>query len=159
MKWSGSKAVDLLIIGIGNPLRGDDGAGVRAAEMLSTHAHDRHLRVLTVHQLLPEHAEEISHARRVIFLDASVEVASGRMKCHRLTHDAGVAPLTHHVTPEALLQLAKDLYQASPECWLIQIGGKSFDVHPRLSRAMQHPLRRLVEELSKQIGYWRAEHA
>lgn len=159
MKWVESNLVDLLIIGIGNPLRGDDAAGVRAAEMLSTHVHDRQMRVITTHQLLPEHAEEIAKARRVLFLDASVDVASGRLKCHRITAAAGEQPLSHHVTPEALLLLAQKLYDASPDCWLIEIGGQSFDPRARLSRIMQHPIRRLVEELSSQIRLWRSQDA
>ena len=152
-------SIDLLVIGIGNRMRGDDGAGVQAAEMLSSRTHAKQVRVLTVHQLLPEHAEEIARARRVLFLDASVEVASGRLKCCRVMPEAGDAPLSHHVTAGQLLLLANQLYGTSPECWLIQIGGNSFEVRSRLSRNLQHPVRRLVEELAKQMQMWSDDDA
>lgn len=63
-----AEACSDLVIGIGNPLRGDDGVGwwlARRAETLKLTP-----RVLRVQQLTPELAEELAGARRVLFIDA-----------------------------------------------------------------------------------------
>jgi hydrogenase maturation protease len=159
MKSVATDRVDLLIIGIGNPLRGDDSLGPRAAEMLSNHAHDRFTRVLSVHQLTPELAADLALARRAIFIDASAEDEPGRMRCTRIAPAAQDVPLSHYCSPEAVLMLAQSLYGHAPESWLIRIGAGSFELSSRLSPLVKHPLRRLVEELQKQIAIWRKSDA
>ena len=60
------------VIGYGNSLRGDDGAGPEVARrVMALDLPDAE--VLEAHQLLPEHAEMISHYERVVFVDASVD--------------------------------------------------------------------------------------
>src|SRR5579863_2441204 len=61
-----------LIIGIGNPLRGDDGLGWRAVESLRQIASLQEVETVTCHQLTPEMAESVSRAERVVFIDAYV---------------------------------------------------------------------------------------
>jgi hydrogenase maturation protease len=63
---------NLLVIGYGNTLRGDDGVGPRVAEAV------RALRLpgvstLVCQMLTPEHAAPISLAQTVIFVDAAVD--------------------------------------------------------------------------------------
>ena len=65
-----------LIIGYGNPLRGDDGLGWRAAEQLAEIIPQSEAEVIACHQLTPELAEPISRARLVIFIDMSLELAA-----------------------------------------------------------------------------------
>lgn len=69
-----------LIIGYGNPLRGDDAVGFLAAERLSRTIADPGVTVLAVHQITPELAEPVSRARRVIFMDASVGAERGQIR-------------------------------------------------------------------------------
>jgi len=59
--------VPSLVIGIGNPLRGDDGIGWRLAALLPARAG---LAVRCSQQLTPELAEELAAVERVLFLDA-----------------------------------------------------------------------------------------
>jgi len=92
--YSGRGANSSLLIGIGNPLRGDDGVGpwlvetwarrrawreaaLAAAQGAAADAADgvvgdlsAGLRVRVVDQLLPELAEELAAVRRVLFVDA-----------------------------------------------------------------------------------------
>jgi len=63
--------VRILIIGWGNPLRGDDGVGWRAAELLSGTLAGHDVAVRVSHQLMPELAEEISRSEFVVFIAAS----------------------------------------------------------------------------------------
>ena len=55
--------VRLLVIGVGNPLREDDGVGWRLAEALAQAGVEVH----TCHQLLPELAAELGRVDLVLF--------------------------------------------------------------------------------------------
>lgn len=67
-------ATPLLVIGYGNALRGDDGAGPCAALRVGARREGGRwggaLRTLAVHQLLPELVDDIAGAGRVVFIDA-----------------------------------------------------------------------------------------
>ena len=64
-------AEDVLVIGYGNPLRGDDGAGWKAAELLAEDPRLAGAVVLARHQLTPELADDVSRASLVVLVDAS----------------------------------------------------------------------------------------
>ena len=131
-----------LVIGYGNTLRSDDGAGVRAAELIR--AAMPGVEVLVVAQLTPELAENISRHRHVVFLDASAQTDWQSLRV--LPVDAGKpssAPVTHAASPEQLLQLSESVYGTVPErTVLVTIPAVSFELGEALS-----PLtaRRVVE--------------
>lgn len=104
----------VLIIGYGNTLRSDDGAGIRAAEILARRHPD--FTVLCVHQLTPELAEVLSQASLAIFLDAVV--TSKTLTEEELTLETterySSTSNTHFFTPQLLLALASELYGTVP---------------------------------------------
>jgi len=63
-----------IIIGFGNTLRGDDGAGVAAAEMLAGDFPGAN--VVAVQELHPELAEQLASCDLAVFLDASVRTST-----------------------------------------------------------------------------------
>ena len=77
---------DTLVIGYGNALRGDDGAGYIAAELLRERIQNPAVEVFSLHQLAPELMEPISRARQVIFLDAAIMGRAGRYQRVPLRH-------------------------------------------------------------------------
>ena len=109
-----------LVIGYGNDLRRDDGAGpvvARALEALGLPG----LRVGVAHQLLPEHAELLARTRRVVFVDAAVG-RSDEVACAPL--DPATAPLPglgHGCDPAALVAMAEALYGSKPRAWIVTI--------------------------------------
>jgi hydrogenase maturation protease len=107
---------DLLVIGYGNELRGDDGAGPRVARAVAGWGLPG-VRSLAVHQLAPELAEEMARAERVAFVDAAAG-AEGVVCWRRLRAATGPARLGHASDPAWLLGLARLLYGRSPEAWL-----------------------------------------
>jgi hydrogenase maturation protease len=82
----------VLIVGYGNPLRGDDGLGWHAAEALRAALPEAE--ILAVHQLTPELAEDASRAELVIFLDAAETGAPGEWRCREIVavKVAGIRP-------------------------------------------------------------------
>jgi len=64
------------VVGVGNELRGEDGAGPHVALAIQQ-SRLRGVRVLITQQLAPELAESVSQAEEVIFVDAVVGGAEG----------------------------------------------------------------------------------
>jgi hydrogenase maturation protease len=130
----------VLIIGYGNPLRGDDGFGYRAAERIPG--------AMAVHQLTPELMDPIARADRVVFLDATAEGVPGEIRRRRVEAFASGGAFTHHSTPEGLLAGAKALYGRAPEAVLITVCGANFEMSQALSPAVESAMERILSELS-----------
>ena len=67
----GQAVTEWLVIGYGNELRGDDGAGPSVGRAVASW-HLPGVRTLAVHQLTPELAEDLAQTKRVVFVDAAV---------------------------------------------------------------------------------------
>ena len=135
-----------LVIGYGNTLRGDDGAGIRAAEAIA--AGFPEMECLCSHELQMEMSETISHFQDVFFLDASATARS--LICRPLEPARANEPLgSHAVSPEYLLFFCKQLYQRTPlRSTLIEIPAFQFDFCEKLSAATA----RMVNECFEAVG-------
>jgi hydrogenase maturation protease len=102
----------ILVIGYGNTLRGDDGAGVAAAKRIAERFPQ--VDVMTVHQLQPELAETITWYDTVFFIDASVSVRE--IQITALAPEQEPRPGgTHATTPAMLVALSSELYSRRPD--------------------------------------------
>jgi hydrogenase maturation protease len=141
-----------LIIGYGNPLRGDDGLGWHAAERLAAVLPETEAEIMTCRQLTPELAEPISRADLVIFIDAEQTGPAGKLSCRRIT--PGTSPsgaLSHHLTPAMLLAWARGLYGTCPEAIVFSVSGQSFDCEEGLSPHVSSALPRLIERVCRLV--------
>jgi hydrogenase maturation protease len=142
-----------LIIGYGNPLRGDDGLGWRAAERLRETILDQEVEIRTGHQLTPELAETASHVRLVVFIDANCDTMAGEVVSRKIEPDRSPSELfTHRLTPEVLLGMAEKLYGRSPEGFLISVGAASFEHGDQLSPAVESALPAVIEKVQTLCG-------
>ena len=136
---------DTLILGWGNPGRGDDGLGpefVRAMAGLEIPG----VATDSDYQLQVEDAAEIAGYQRVLFVDADRGGAEP-FWLDRQRPDGSLAFSTHSVTPGAILTLARDLFQAEPEAWILGIRGYEFDLFAeRLSNQAR-------SNLDQAVGY------
>ena len=131
-----------LLLGWGNPGRLDDGLGPALAEAVD----DCTLPGLTVgtgYQLQVEDAAELASYDRVIFVDADRSGAEPFWVRQIEPTDEGVGFSSHSVTPGALLSIARDLFDARPEAWLVGVRGYDFDefgegLSPRARRNLEH---------------------
>ncbi len=126
---------EILIIGYGNPQRGDDGVGYLAAERLDG---------MAVQQLTPELMEPISQAASVIFIDARAGGRPGAIEERTVFPAPFSGAFTHHATPEALLGGARELYGRCPPATLITIAGSDFQMGHALSEPVQLALKTLL---------------
>ncbi len=109
------------LIAVGNTLRRDDGVAHRVLELLNL-ASDVVTR--SCHQLMPEMAEDIAPADKVIIIDADVEPGEPRLE---LIEAQPSDPLTHMIRPAELVALSRRLYSFSGEAYLCRVPGFDFD--------------------------------
>lgn len=122
-----------LIIGIGNPLRSDDGLGWAVAEQLLQECGET-CDIHMVHQLTPDLAQWIADASQVILIDASREGEPGALCVRPLSLSAQPGAIgTHHATPEELAALTTVLYGHCPPIMLVSLTGVDFELGERLS--------------------------
>jgi len=146
-----------LVIGYGNPLRGDDGAGVRLARQLRKGGlgpSPPSVAVREQQQLTLELAEELSHWCSVLFLDAWWAPA-GSAPVLEPIRPALAAARSHQLDPAALLGLSASLYGRTPEAWLLRLPAQRCGHGTALSAG----LRRRWPEAQRLLCRWLADHA
>jgi hydrogenase maturation protease len=157
---SGPPAVDsancrILILGYGNPLRGDDALGVVAVQRLAGVMVDPAVRVMTAHQLLPEHAEPISRAELVIFIDICCDRPAGEVVLEEVAPAAAVSrSVTHHFDPPALLAFGRRVFGGDPKAYVVAVGGECFGCVEGLSPAVQAALPGVIDRVRELVNRW-----
>ncbi len=139
----------ILVIGFGNPGRGDDGLGTALAERLEA----LHLPGVTVesdYQLSVEHASLAAEHEIVVFVDAALD-AGEPFYLRPLTAAPSPPGFTSHgISPAKVLYLANACYAASPAGYVLGIRahdveafreGLSRDAEQDLTLALEHVLR------------------
>jgi len=86
---------------------------------------------LAVHQLTADLIEYVSHARRVLFIDAST---TGEEIAIKPVIERN-SPPGHVFGPAALLGLARGIHGSAPDGWLLPVPGFNFDFGEELSPA------------------------
>lgn len=146
-------AAGVLVVGYGNPLRGDDGLGWHAAGLLEADPRLRGAQVLWQHQLTPELALDFSRASLVVLIDVSVDQAPGVILVRPLDTPAGRvgSTSTHHTDPASLVALARGLWGAAPEVIIVSVGAGSLEVGETLSPVVAAALPALVEAVARVV--------
>lgn len=125
----------LLVFGWGNPSRGDDALGPLFIEQLLEHlgalpAATALLGVecLTDFQLQVEHALDLVGRQQVLFVDASLDCAAP-FQVTRLQPARDASFSTHAMSPQALLQVYRDLQGVEPPlCLMLAIRAERFEL-------------------------------
>jgi hydrogenase maturation protease len=129
--------IDLLVIGFGNDLRSDDGAGRVVAERIDGLGLPG-VRVISRSQLTPEMALDLVDAKRVVFVDASVDATE--FSAREVEPGGAGGVMTHHGDPCSLLALAAEEGH-TPRATLLEIPasnlGMGFDLSPATAAAVE----------------------
>jgi hydrogenase maturation protease len=144
------RARDVLVIGYGNPQRGDDGVAWKVLDSLRAtqpRPDAPPLRLKPVHQLTPELAEPASRARAVIFVDARADAQPGTVSCEPVEPAVGSTSLIHSLSPQAVLLYAERLFGHVPRAAVVTVGGAAFDhgegLSPEALQAVPRAARRI----------------
>jgi hydrogenase maturation protease len=127
----------ILVIGVGNDLRGDDAAGLLVARTVAGWGRPG-VRVVERPQLVPELAADIAAAGSLILVDAAVG-GPGTVACepaHPAVEPAHL-PLTHGLRLPELLAVAARLGGRAPPAWVVAVPAVRFEVGAGPSPACQ----------------------
>lgn len=137
---SASASAQTLIIGIGNPLRRDDGLGWAVAEALARDGPPG-CEIRTVYQLTPELAQWMASARLIVMIDASHEGEPGELHIRRLPNAAQPSAVgTHYTTPEELAALTRAVYGHCPPVVMVTMTGADFGLGEQCSGLVEERL-------------------
>ena len=134
-------AAALLVFAWGNPSRGDDALGPRFVEALETlaaaHPQWPMFDCLTDFQLQIEHALDLRHRRRVLFVDASINCGAP-YSVSTITAARDETFSSHALSPQTLLQVYRDIDgEQPPPAELLAIRGRRFELGEGLSAEAQ----------------------
>ena len=172
-----------LIIGYGNPLRGDDAAGAKVADIVANWNLPK-VKAIALHQLMPELAIEISRADYVIFVDACGEESCARstrvipLSANGLANlpvdrspnryrQSATAPVsaarstsvfTHHHSAEGLLVLTRRVYGYAPPAWLLQLPAESFVLGEQLSATAQRGIDEATRTIERFLVHYQSSY-
>lgn len=150
MKVSKHKKQEILIIGIGNTGRSDDGLGWKMADCLDNLALD-HVTVVYRYQLQVEDAHLIGEFPTVIFADASKEKLPGGFAWRTCKPADHYFYSSHLQSPETVLYLAETLYNKSPESYTLAIAGENWDLGETLSENASQNFRQALSFLLSRV--------
>ncbi len=141
---------NVLIIGYGNPLRRDDGAGWEIVEWIEKNLYNDHIEADAYHQLTPDLAEELSRARVVIFVDAEEGGEPGASSIRELEAETITSSaFTHHINPSVLLSLSQSLYGKQPKAFLSAICGEDFGLGEGFSPKVEEEIPLLANRIKE----------
>jgi hydrogenase maturation protease len=142
----------VLIVAYGNPMRSDDGVAWRAADGLASKFAESSIEIVRLHQLTPELADTARNFRCVIFVDAAScddpLNKPGAIWVAEIRGAAEPARFSHVLSPQKVLDLAVQLYGASPRSFVITVAGDNFSHGDSLSPAVAAALPELVARLA-----------
>jgi hydrogenase maturation protease len=120
-----------LVLGYGNPGRGDDGLAVRLVEILESHAPEG-VDVEAAFQPGIEHAAAVAEHDWVLFVDAAAE---GRAPCdvRRVEPLPKATFSTHVVDLGSILAIAVESFGRRTPAWLLAVRGYDFGMGEGLS--------------------------
>jgi len=147
MKPGAITETTMLVIGYGNTLRSDDGAGHHVAERVEA-LRLPGVRTHTCPQLTIDLAAELAEAVTVVFVDATAGKKRDVVRIWLAPDDS--CPVSSHATdPRALLALARELYGHAPGAWLLKVPAENFEHGESLSELSQRGIEDAVGEIRK----------
>ena len=139
----------ILIIGIGNPSRGDDALGPLLIERLEALALPD-VELLTDFQLQVEFSLDLQQRQQVIFVDASLNAAPP-FTFRSVVAAEDTSYSSHALSPSAVLHAYLKLFGEPPPSYVLAIRGEAFELGEGLSEAAEKHLEAALGWLRKRI--------
>ena len=150
--FQNAETVNLWIIGFGNRHRRDDGIGPQVTDRLKSRFGDAGgVNMVSLHQLVPELAEDLRAATGVIFIDAAQGPLPGGCSWSKVRPVSDMHRIAHSLTANALLGLTQLLYNRCPPAWMVSVQGSDFSFGEGLSQAAADSANRATVEIARVI--------
>jgi len=138
----------LLIYGIGNLGRQDDGLGVRLVERLEHDGVPSHVTLEANYQLTPEDALLLADHDLVLFVDATAAPdAVQPYAVAPIVAASEVSFSTHALSMGSLLALCQRLYGRAPAAYALALPAFGFEVNAELSEHAAEGLERALADI------------
>jgi len=140
----------ILIFGIGNSGRSDDGLGWAFLDAVKDNLpenYDFEYR----YQLQVEDAELISHYDIVYFIDAHVIAFKKGYTFYKCRPNTPKSISSHELDPETVLRLAIDIYNKEPKAHILGISGERFVLELGLSEIAKENLTKALTFFNQKI--------
>ncbi|OYY93709.1 MAG: Ni/Fe hydrogenase [Hydrogenophilales bacterium 28-61-23] len=148
-----SEPLPILVIGIGNPSRGDDALGpllIERLEALQLADTLPDVELLTDFQLQVEFALDLQGRQQVIFIDASLNAATPfQFSPIAAVEDSSYS--SHALSPSAVLHAYRKLFGEPPPAFVLAIRGEAFELGEGLSEAATNNLEAALGWLRKRL--------
>jgi len=136
-----------IILGYGNPDRGDDGVawhllnelliseGIQKSDLFVSEITDLNGKadIWFNFQLLPEISELVAKYDRALFIDAHTGDIEEEINFEKIEPEFKNSPFTHHFSPSSCLAIAESISGSYPEAWLLSVRGYDFEFSRELS--------------------------
>ena len=140
----------ILIIGLGNPLRSDDGIGAAACEQIDRLRWPA-VSTITAHQLLPETMLAMEGYKTVIILDAARE--GDEPSWQKVEAGAsGTVTISHQFDPAMLSALQGIMQAERSDIYTCVIPGEVFEHGERLSPKALLNLQKAISLIASKIN-------
>jgi hydrogenase maturation protease len=140
----------MLIIGIGNAGRQDDGLGWAFLDAIKDQVSED-VELVYRYQLNIEDAELISKADQVIFVDARKANDQKAFHFETCIPKETYEFTTHALGPEVVVALCNNLYNTQPQAHLLTISGKNWELEEGLSDLAKVNLSKAVKFFSQEL--------
>ena len=137
----------ILVFGVGNPGRCDDGLGAQAVERLAG-AGLPGVTYNANYQLNVEDALACSRNDIVIFIDAARGLRRP-FALRRIAGDGRAPAMTHALGPQAVLAICAELYGRAPDSYVLAIRGREWGLGEGLSPEAAKNLAAAVDYLKE----------
>ncbi len=123
----------ILVVGFGNPSRGDDALGPLMLDFIERHLDLTLIELITDFQLQIEHALDLQNRELALFIDASV-ACTDAFEFSELKSAKDNSYTSHAMNPAAVLQVYQSITgQLPPPSFLLSIQGIGFELGSGLS--------------------------
>ncbi|SDX82079.1 hydrogenase maturation protease [Lutibacter oricola] len=144
------KLDNILIIGIGNNTRQDDGLGWAFLDNLVEQGYNED-NLLYKYQLMVEDAELIAEYNTVIFVDAYKKELENGFIFEEIEPAKQVSFSTHAVPPNQILNLCETIYNKTPKAYVLKIEGITWEIEIKLSEQASNNLEKSLNYFNQII--------
>ncbi|MBF0570666.1 MAG: hydrogenase maturation protease [Candidatus Omnitrophica bacterium] len=149
MSSKGTNKDSILVVGVGNPLRSDDGAGSYVAESIEARGFNK-VKVWVTQQLHVEDLESMLSFSKVILIDASTSGPVVDLRQVNGTDHSGLAS-SHHLSAQTLVNMASNVYHKELNMQLCSIRGSNFEAGDKISPEVLYCAQKAIELICSSI--------
>ena len=129
----------ILLFGIGNCGRADDGLGWAFLDRMKSHLPDNYVCEYR-YQLQIEDADLASQYDMIVFIDAHKDNFEDGFQWERCFPKATNSFTTHELDPATVLYLTESIYDKNPKAYILAISGEKYGLSIGLSQAAEQNL-------------------